>query len=525
MALKSKRVAQMAAEEEDEEGGKEGRKGMLDLLDSFRYTGTGSRAGGGGGGRDPCWIPSLSVIHKRKPIPTNPTPPSTPSPLKRTWPTAFPFAAEKKPKKPRHDLPKEAAAAPPPLITAAVKKPKKPHDLPKETADTSSGACAVNVKKVIKSRNLPKTAVAVNVNTVKKKKTTPFRAAEKRSEAYCRVPPDFDFKLPRSCHHLIQEDHSFDHWRVLVICMLLNMTTGKQVKKVVEDFFVLCPDAETTTEVDAQQIQNVISTLGLHNKRAHMIKRLSEEYLRPDWAHVTSLHGIGKYAADAYAIFCTGKGADVRPQDHKLVDYWNSIYGNDTSIVRATLDLVYYLNVFVPVYIVQKLREMLMVKLYERCLIPCSNYPEFWTRYMVAKKLSIMPLVARHHSSIRVSRKLGIPFVFVPLVKKALLRSDFDIAAQNWTEGMAQCECWSTEGRVSVHHLGDSQHGKDITFKCHRDGQQIYFVNLGVTSIMRDSTAGTILKLNTTADMVPPLVQYHCRYNLQLLSSAWFIIL
>ncbi|XP_078159263.1 uncharacterized protein LOC144554788 [Carex rostrata] len=232
-------------------------------------------------------------------------------------------------KKPCHHLPKEAAAAPPPPITAAVKKPRKPHD-----GDTSSGACAVNVNKVRKSHNLPKAAVALNVNVktvTVKKKTTQLTVAEKRSEAYRRVPPDFNFKPPRSCHHLIQEDHTFDHWRVLVICMLLNMTTGKQVKKVVQDFFVLCPDAETTTKVDTQQIQNVISTLELHNKRAHMIKRLSEEYLRPDWTHVTSLHGIGKYAADAYAIFCTGKGADVRPQDHKLVAYWNSIYGNDIS--------------------------------------------------------------------------------------------------------------------------------------------------------------------------------------------------
>ena len=71
--------------------------------------------------------------------------------------------------------------------------------------------------------------VTVTVKKKKKKKRTTFKVAEKRSEAYRRVPPDFNFKPPRSSHHLIQEDHTFDHWRVLIICMFLNITTGKQV--------------------------------------------------------------------------------------------------------------------------------------------------------------------------------------------------------------------------------------------------------------------------------------------------------
>ncbi|XP_078150494.1 uncharacterized protein LOC144545801 isoform X2 [Carex rostrata] len=227
-------------------------KGIFDLLDSFRYTGTwtGSRRRRGGG---LCWIPSLSVISKRKP---------TPSPLKCTRPTAFSFAAE------------NTTSAP--VSTGNVKKVRKSRKLAKANASVAAGVVA------------PPQTVTV------KKKTTPFRAAEKRLEAYRRVPPDFNFKPLRSCHHLIQEDHTFDHWRVLVICMFLNMTTGKQVKKIIEDFFSLCPDADTTTKVDAQQIENVICTLGLQKKRAKMIKRLSEEYLSPDWTHVTSLHGIGK---------------------------------------------------------------------------------------------------------------------------------------------------------------------------------------------------------------------------------------
>ncbi|KAL9262321.1 RAE1-like protein [Drosera capensis] len=35
----------------------------------------------------------------------------------------------------------------------------------------------------------------------------------------------------------------------------------------------------------------------------------------------------------------------------------------------------------------------------------------------------------------------------------------------------------SIEGRVGVHHLDDAQQGKNFTFKCHREGNEIYSVN------------------------------------------------
>jgi len=35
----------------------------------------------------------------------------------------------------------------------------------------------------------------------------------------------------------------------------------------------------------------------------------------------------------------------------------------------------------------------------------------------------------------------------------------------------------SIEGRVAVHHVEDSMQSKNFTFKCHRDGTDIYAVN------------------------------------------------
>ncbi|KAI3932288.1 hypothetical protein MKW98_025008 [Papaver atlanticum] len=118
-----------------------------------------------------------------------------------------------------------------------------------------------------------------------------------KCEAYQRNTPDNTWKPPR----------------VIIICMLLDVTSGKQAKKVLPDLFKLCPDAKTSLEVTAEDIEDIISTLGLHDERATMIQRFSLEYLWNDWTHKTDLHGVGKYAADAYAIFCTGKWDQVKP--------------------------------------------------------------------------------------------------------------------------------------------------------------------------------------------------------------------
>ncbi|KAI3730200.1 hypothetical protein L6452_18877 [Arctium lappa] len=155
----------------------------------------------------------------------------------------------------------------------------------------------------------------------KRKKKDPsenLTAAQKRDEAYKKKTPDNTWKPPRSYHNLIQEDHYHDPWRVVTICILLNLTQGVQVKRVISDFFSLCPDAKTATEVPAEIIQKVIQPLGLQRKRTKIIQTLSEQYIDDEWTHVTDLYGVGKYAADAYAIFCTGQWKRVRPMDHML---------------------------------------------------------------------------------------------------------------------------------------------------------------------------------------------------------------
>ncbi|KAK8935787.1 hypothetical protein KSP39_PZI014149 [Platanthera zijinensis] len=65
---------------------------------------------------------------------------------------------------------------------------------------------------------------------------------EKTKDCYRRVGPDNTWAPPNSPYGLLQEDHSFDPWRVLVICILLNQTTGTQLSRMGCDTQSMKPD-------------------------------------------------------------------------------------------------------------------------------------------------------------------------------------------------------------------------------------------------------------------------------------------
>ncbi|GLJ11271.1 hypothetical protein SUGI_0150060 [Cryptomeria japonica] len=149
-------------------------------------------------------------------------------------------------------------------------------------------------------------------------------------EAYRRKRYNY-WTPPKSVHKLLQERYCEDPWKVLVICMLLNKTSGVQARRVISDLFKLCPNARTATKVETEEIEKIICSLGLQKKRSITIQRFSQEYLSDEWTYVSQLHGIGKYAADAYAIFCTGFWKDVQPDDRKLVPYWEDLWESEMT--------------------------------------------------------------------------------------------------------------------------------------------------------------------------------------------------
>lgn len=120
---------------------------------------------------------------------------------------------------------------------------------------------------------------------------------------------------------LIQEKYWPDPWKILVCCLCLNLTTRKQMEPVVEVIFQRWPDAKSLSEADETELTEVIRSLGMWKKRVNTLKKMSAQYHEGKWTDVLQLHGVGKYASDAYRIFVLGEWRNVQPNDHALNDY------------------------------------------------------------------------------------------------------------------------------------------------------------------------------------------------------------
>ena len=124
-------------------------------------------------------------------------------------------------------------------------------------------------------------------------------------------------------YKLVQESYLGNAWRVVVSSILLNRTTGEQVKNVIDLFFRQWPTPESVKEEDLSGMTDTIRTLGLMNRRAKMIARLASEWVAcppKSMEDLSKLHGIGWYALESYRIFVEGK-MDFEPSDGVLRAY------------------------------------------------------------------------------------------------------------------------------------------------------------------------------------------------------------
>uniref|UniRef100_A0A0D9XH66 HhH-GPD domain-containing protein n=1 Tax=Leersia perrieri TaxID=77586 RepID=A0A0D9XH66_9ORYZ len=194
-----------------------------------------------------------------------------------------------------------------------------------KTKKPGSGPVSASLNQ--ENTKLTKMEKPVREARVKKERKPPplLSRAEQRSDKYRRLPLDQLVPPPRSPHKLLQEKYASDPWKVIVICMLLNLTQGIQVRRKVKGFFKRYPDAQTAFNADTEKMAKYLAPLGLQRVKAYRIQKFSKEYVEKEWTYITELCGVGKYAADAYAIFCAGKATEVVPKDHKLVDYWKYV--------------------------------------------------------------------------------------------------------------------------------------------------------------------------------------------------------
>ena len=122
---------------------------------------------------------------------------------------------------------------------------------------------------------------------------------------------------------IIQEEYANDPWKVLVCCILLNQTSNKQVRPLIESFFKKWPNSKSLIWEDDLVISDFIKTTGFQNVKAKRIKNFSsawESGVRDPF----KFPGIGDYGREAWRIFVT-KDISFIPKDKKLKMYLESI--------------------------------------------------------------------------------------------------------------------------------------------------------------------------------------------------------
>jgi len=135
---------------------------------------------------------------------------------------------------------------------------------------------------------------------------------------------------PKSPYNLVQEQLYHDPWRIFVACIFCNLTKRIQSEPIMWQFFQKYPTAQDAANARHEDVANMVAILGLKNRRAMSLIKMSKDYISKPW-HADpkgTLHAVGKYAEDAYRIFCVGDWMDVNPQDHALNDYHDWLWKN-----------------------------------------------------------------------------------------------------------------------------------------------------------------------------------------------------
>ncbi|CAI5532556.1 unnamed protein product [Closterium sp. Naga37s-1] len=112
--------------------------------------------------------------------------------------------------------------------------------------------------------------------------------------------------LSASPYNLIQEGLTNDPWRVLVASMLLEGHPSNMVRLGVRRLFQNLPSADDVLSSDIQTLQQIVGSAGFHERWAKNLLIFTREFSSGNWARITDLPGVGRYVADAYAIFVEG---------------------------------------------------------------------------------------------------------------------------------------------------------------------------------------------------------------------------
>jgi methyl-CpG-binding domain protein 4 len=124
-----------------------------------------------------------------------------------------------------------------------------------------------------------------------------------------------------SPYSFLQEELQEEPWKLLVACIMLNLTGYKQVRSVIWDFFERYPTPEILSQADEAEVASMLRSLGMQNRRARTLIRFASDWLHKDWKKITDLHGVGQYAGDSWRIFIERDCGCPVPKDKKLRMY------------------------------------------------------------------------------------------------------------------------------------------------------------------------------------------------------------
>ena len=74
---------------------------------------------------------------------------------------------------------------------------------------------------------------------------------------------------------LLQEIYQDDAWKMLVCCILLNLTQRKQVDGVRHELFTKYPTEYEMMEADEDELSEILRPLGLYRRRAKTLIKFS----------------------------------------------------------------------------------------------------------------------------------------------------------------------------------------------------------------------------------------------------------
>ena len=124
---------------------------------------------------------------------------------------------------------------------------------------------------------------------------------------------------------LLQEIYQDDPWKMLVCCILLNLTKRQQVDGIRHELFSRYPTEYHMIEADEEELAELLKPLGLYRRRAKTLIKFSWMWVN-GFNNVMELHGVGQYASDSWEIFQINN-VRIKPKDKVLQEYLRVEHG------------------------------------------------------------------------------------------------------------------------------------------------------------------------------------------------------